>query len=800
MSNSDPQPKLPNGAERSVRLARLWLMIERYWPAFWPAFAVIGFYLAFSLFDPWRLFPGWVRIVGLIGAAGAAIVLANISFRDVSPASEKEARRRIEAKSGLTHRPLDASADTISGDQHPMTRALWGAYKKKLTTSSAALKVGLPHAGLHYRDPYAIRALLVLVVFVGIIAAGPDWSQRIRASVSLDLTAQTSPVRMDAWLQPPDYTGLGPQTLSIASDPEFGRQMQGTHFTVPAGTVFSVRLGSVRTAPTLNISGEDIALTKTAEGGYTADAELIKAGPISLRSGGGFRNQWHISVTPDLPPIIAFAESPSGTARQALRILYDMRDDYGITSVTLEIEKSGFPERDRATIMLPATEIGGETVHRTAYRDMAAHPWAGTSVVGILAARDALGQVTTSDPIKFLLPERSFKHSVARNLIAIRKTLYLTPGARRDANRRLQQQALRRSEFESDLTVYTALRTAYWRLYLNEDEDSRYTVMDLLWDVAVYLEDGDIALTETALRNMFEDALRALQDPDRADEFGDLTDQLSRLIEEYLAAQMSQAERQPSMGPQDSDLQSISSNVLARLLQQMRDLAAAGRTEEAMELLSALRDLLENSTASEMSAEAYQQMMEAAKNLDDLEKLARNQQKLMEQTARESMLEALRERLGGESDGLKNLAGNQSELSSMLDSLRKSLDGSPIDVIPQLDQAGAAMENAAEALRSKNGDDALTEQNRALAALDKAAESIESALSKKMAEMRQQSTGGDPLGRPSGANTDRVEIPDAAEMAEAQRLLQKLRDRLSETSRPEDELEYLRRLLRRFQR
>ena len=60
----------------------------------------------------------------------------------------------------------------------------------------------------------------------------------------------------------------------------------------------------------------------------------------------------------------------------------------------------------------------------------------------------------------------------------------------------------------------------------------------------------------------------------------------------------------------------------------------------------------------------------------------------------------------------------------------------------------------------------------------------------------------DPLGRPltsnGTSNSDSVKLPDELDLQRARQILQELRKRAAELGRPEQELEYLERLLRRF--
>src|SRR5690606_25591680 len=68
-----------------------------------------------------------------------------------------------------------------------------------------------------------------------------------------------------------------------------------------------------------------------------------------------------------------------------------------------------------------------KTVRGTRYLDLTAHPWAGLKVIMQLEAKDAIDQAAMSEPVEIVLPEREFKHPVARALVEARKDLMRDP-------------------------------------------------------------------------------------------------------------------------------------------------------------------------------------------------------------------------------------------------------------------------------------------------------------------------------------------------------------------------------------
>ena len=124
----------------------------------------------------------------------------------------------------------------------------------------------------------------------------------------------------------------------------------------------------------------------------------------------------------------------------------------------------------------------------------------------------------------------------------------------------------------------------------------------------------------------------------------------------------------------------------------------------------------------------------------------------------------------------------------------------------QFEGAGEAMGEAQKALGENNPHRAVQEQSLALDRLRKGAESLAEQMmegGEAQAQAKGQGKSGrDPLGRPDRSNRSdlglSVKIPDQIDIQRAREVLDELRMRLGDPSRPVIELDYLERLIRPF--
>src|SRR5258707_2974513 len=129
--------------------------------------------------------------------------------------SREEALSRLDRGTGIRHRPATALTDTLA-TQDPVALALWQAQRERTLASIKRIRAGLPSPRLAIHDPWALRALVAVMMVAAYVAAGDERRMRVAAAFDWNGVLAPANIRVDAWVTPPVYTGKPPIILSAA--------------------------------------------------------------------------------------------------------------------------------------------------------------------------------------------------------------------------------------------------------------------------------------------------------------------------------------------------------------------------------------------------------------------------------------------------------------------------------------------------------------------------------------------------------------------------------------------------------
>src|SRR6478672_1109844 len=200
--------------ERKVRLGKWALFFEHFWPRAWLVLGLAGLFIGVSLAGLWPRLPELTHKI-VLALFALAFCIALLALMRVRWPSREQAIRRVEAVSGIKHRPASSYEDTLTlGAADARTAALWRVHRQRLAALLQKMRVGHPSPRADRYDPFALRALLLLCVFVLLVAVGDSASDRLRSAFRFSALSKGAEARIDAWVTPPAYTAKPPIMLA----------------------------------------------------------------------------------------------------------------------------------------------------------------------------------------------------------------------------------------------------------------------------------------------------------------------------------------------------------------------------------------------------------------------------------------------------------------------------------------------------------------------------------------------------------------------------------------------------------
>jgi uncharacterized protein (TIGR02302 family) len=393
--------------------------------------------------------------------------------------------------------------------------------------------------------------------------------------------------------------------------------------------------------------------------------------------------------------------------------------------------------------------------------------------------------------------------------------------------------------------LITQLET--WNALDRLTTDAQEELAEELWELAVELEEGDLADALERMRQAQERLNQAMRDGATNAEITELMQELRHATEEYLKQLQQQKSQEADKPPQEGgNTSQMSQDDLQRMMDRIQELMEQGRMAEAEEALKELQEMIENMRVSEGEGEGQGGDTAGEQAMEGLSDTLREQQGLNDQAFRDLQEQFNPNAQAGESDDNVGRNGGQGEGEShegnggegsgdgaartpsgeedslayrqqaLRDELERQRNALPGEGTPEgdaaresLDRAGRAMENAERALRQDKLGEAIDSQAQAMEALRDGLQSLAEAMGESQGNQnsdqgKQEANRNsmDPLGRGqggSGVDPDAEgNTSDAEVYRRARDLLAEIRRRFVEGERPEAELDYLKRLIDRF--
>jgi uncharacterized protein (TIGR02302 family) len=822
-------------------LAGAALVWERAWPLAVPAVCVLLVFLTLSWLGFWHLLPAYARL-GALALFAIAFGYALTLLRELRLPHPNEISRRIETASHLDDRPIIAQDDPMAmGGGDAFADALWREHRRRMAERLNRLASGVPAPDANRKDPWAMRAFLAVAAFAALGFSYGSTGGSFRDALRPAVDAEEVLSRLDVWISPPAYTRKPPIYLSGRQADPLNSAVsapQGSELTlryVGEGAITAHYVSPDETVRIEESASEDVQLASSAGSGLAA-LELTHVldmdGALLVQSHGKTVAEWPIAMILDQPPSIEHAELPSSALSGTLQLSYSVEDDYGVVAAEAEIES--LDERDpdarplveppTAALSLPRKRAKSGTAKVN--RDLSSHPWAGGDVSITLVAHDDAGQTGRSASHEMVLPGRRFSNPLALALVEQRRILALDARKAPYVANLLDAVLTAPEEFVENLTAFTAMKIAWRRIADANDDDTLRSAVDLLWEIALAIEYGDMSEAERRLREAQEELSDALENGASDEEIAKLMDELREAMNEFMRELAEEAMQNPmAQNPfgMNEMTQTLNQRDLERMMDQIEDLARSGSRDAARQMLSELQQMMDNLRAGRHMQQRQAEGNQMNQALDKLSEMMRRQQELMDETFRMQQQNQQGQQNQQSQQGqqgqpmtpeqfaeaLKRLQQQQDALRGELGELGEQLEGMGLDPSREFGEAGREMGEAGENLGEGNTGQATTDQGQALEALRQGAQSM----MQQMAGDRQQGGqqpgegqfGGqdrqraDPLGRTRQTqgldNGEETKLPDEIDAQRAREIMEAIRERLSRPTSPLIEKKYLERLL-----
>ncbi|MEN3931701.1 DUF4175 family protein [Microvirga sp. W0021] len=778
---------------RLAGLAWLAIGIERLWQNLWPPVGVALIFLGFSWIGGWQILPGWAHVI-LLGIFAAGFLYSCKSLLKLRSPTLNDALQRVDRDSQLPHGQAESMNDLLAvGRGSALTRTLWLMHRKQASQTIPDMRVAFPNPEMPTHDRYALRSVAILLAIAGAFVAGPDKLDRLTDAFKPALKSssdETQGLQVTGWITPPAYTGIAPITLDFSTTNQVLRVPVNSRLILKASSETSAKL-SIVPLPAQQQGKTDNQLAEY-------DTLLTEKTDVTLKTGWFNQLTQQIELIPDTPPSIELDNKMDVNRRGTFGISFRGYDDYGITDAkalfTLNPQYRSLVPAPEITINLPAGYKDGKTLNQTL--NLGDHPWAGLPVTMRLAVSDGAGQKAQSQAYQLTLPQRPFTVPLAIKLAEIRRILVVESDRKREAIKAIRDLLTITADAPLTSAQFLGLRHAYYLTRSLTTDQDQLELAAMLWDMAIQIEDAMFSDAEKQLRSAqdkLQEAISRGASPAEIERLSqELRDAMGKYLQELTARAAQSGDQQQITTPMG---QPMGTDQLSQLIDQFENLMQQGKVEEAQKVLEQIRNIFDNLQISKTNPEMDARTAAAIQAMSSAKNLLQTQQTLNDDTYDHIRKQLMYPDEKPASDTKFNeLQKRQGSLKQQLQSLGKEAQEAGIETDDNLKEAREAMQQAEDALGSQDSELAIDAQTRALEALKRGAENMmQQAQSMMQNNMLLMPQGGQQGNNPNPFQ-GKANIKDTRQ--HLREVIEQLRNKLSDPTRPKDELDYFERLLR----
>ncbi len=493
----------------------------------------------------------------------------------------------------------------------------------------------------------SLRAIVLSIFLFAAAAvfAGPDRGRLIEIAVKPRAVFSYPVPEITMIVTPPAYSGREKFTEVLSLD----EAQTGGLTPIPQGSEIMVRVLNIAHAPTLIAGDQPVAFLRGQAGGFAVkfivDDEIswaIKEGSRKIggkKIGGRKIGEWPLLILADETPVIERADFRDMMSDDGLfGLSLHLKDDHGLAAVYVDIVASDEAQKHNIQnnipnrITLPITDL--KEYEAETYVNFSSSDLVSGTVDLMLEVVDQAGQSRKKIISGISLPEKKFANPHARKIIEIREQLLTLPDQRKKLARRLMALGLVPGDGQTPPVFYMALRSAYWRLTKPKDDGDIISARDILWDIAMMMEDGDVGQFNRTILDDLAALKLAIFQKRTDDEIRQQLQDIDKSIILFQRHQKSALRAAPDMGRHEDkyDIKELR-RLYGKILSHMH----YKKFEQAIELVTFLEHGFIYQGRDMLSAQSYGRFQVISSARDTINNLEDSQRRLLSYVYKQSI-------------------------------------------------------------------------------------------------------------------------------------------------------------------
>jgi len=793
--------------DRKLLFCRVSLFIEKLLSSSQHLLLLLGIFIIIVIYNLLPLLPKPIHYLILLAYGIYLLSIIVITCIRLKIPTIEEARNRLEKKSNINHRPLTAWEDNLGYDASANENRIWLEHKIRMKNLIKKLNPTLPSPIIAKIDPFGIRALFLILITFGILSAGEDLKSRIFLALNPNYIITEHNISIQIWFDPPRYMQLPNKVVNNFEDNINSESMTE----IPKGSKLLTIIHGAKEDIEMHIDKSLLLLEKIGDRTHRFEGELNQGKKIIITYRNKIIGLWNIKILKDKKPEIVLEEIQDNSYKHYLEINLLAQDDYGLKSIIANISPlnkeslkinnltSDFP------ISYPSDNP--KYLENKSFHNLSAHPLAGEIVNLTLFAEDLAKNKASSNTTKVKIPERKFLNPTAAHIIKLRKGLINNTSSMLEARNFINNITQKPETYNNDLTLHLALNSLKNRLAILHDYESIREIIDIMWKIAIRIEDGVKGRILDEIIEAQQQLSKAILNNESHKIINSLINKLKSDIRDYYKKNSYQEYKTDIEKPfKIKKADSYTQKEINQILEAMRELKDIGSKELSQRLISNLEKLISKLDSEENLYSESLNQMKLNDLIPELESITRNQSKLLELSFRNTQFDSKNK------NEIYSAAEKQNEIIKGLNEFMKKLNKISNNIPSELEYAPNEMESARKNLKNLSWRKAYQSQAKAVSYLRYSLSDLGTLIKNKSNSKTISGKESENSENNNSLNYDNSSFGLFANepldisiknfnkgMAEKSRkILKEIRRRSNERKRSKEELEYLKRLLNSF--